>query len=198
MKSSSDSLVVAELRRRLFKGELPAGAAVNIANVADDLGVSTAPVRDALMKLSERGLISRVEGRGFFVSATPDSEASELLEILHQILVLSIEKGHPTCGLKRWCRGEPAKDSAHDELNVMLEAICSPTVAAIAISIADRLWDLRRRIAQQNDRICPECRLARFVARSLARANKKKALYAIDTSFRSCQRFLISQIVWKQ
>jgi DNA-binding transcriptional regulator YhcF (GntR family) len=139
MRSTSDSLVVAELRRRLFMSELRPGTAVNIADVADDLGVSAAPVRDALMKLSERGLICRVDGRGFFVATTPDYEASELLEILHQILVFSIEKGRLTPGLDRWRRGDPSKDSGHDKLNIMLEAICSPTVAAIATSIADRL-----------------------------------------------------------
>lgn len=128
-------------------------------NIADDLCVSTAPVRDALMKLSERGLISRVKVRGFFVSTTPDYEASELLSILHQILVLSIEKRRPSSGLDRWRRGYPSGVSADDKLNTLLEAICSPTVAAVATSIADRLWDLRRRIAEQSNRPCLESQL---------------------------------------
>lgn len=46
-----------------------------------------------------------------------------------------------------------------------------------------------------NNRPCPESRLVRIVGRSLARANKKKALEVIDTSFRFCQTFLMNQLV---
>ncbi|QFT29413.1 Bacterial regulatory protein, GntR family [Labrenzia sp. THAF82] len=120
MRLSSDTLVVTELRRRLFMGELRSGSAVNISDVADDLGVSNAPVRDALIKLSERGLIDRVNGRGFFVATTPDYEASELLDILHQIMVFSIERSRPSPEVQRWRRGYPAEDNDPDRLNAAL------------------------------------------------------------------------------
>ncbi|WP_107676203.1 GntR family transcriptional regulator [Agrobacterium sp. LAD9] len=200
MRPSNDSIVVAELRRRLFVGVLRPGFPVNVANVADELGVSTAPVRDALMKLSERGLINRIEGRGFFVAVTPDHEASELLEILHNIITFAIERSHTANGLDRIEEAPaPSLTSAtvncHDKLNEMLERICSPTVAAIAVSVADRLWDVRRRIADHTGRACPEPRLIRVIVRSLTRSDRKRAIRVVNTAYQFCQKFLMKQIV---
>ncbi|MDQ1199169.1 GntR family transcriptional regulator [Agrobacterium sp. SORGH_AS 787] len=199
MRSSNDSIVVAELRRRLFTGDLRPGLPVNIADVADDLGISTAPVRDALMRLSERGLINRVEGRGFFVAVTPDHEASELLGILHNIITLAIEKSRLPNGLDR---DEVSPDNppsliltGHDQLNEMLERICSPTVAAIAVSVADRLWDVRRRIADHAGRACPEARLVAAIMRLLARSDRPRAKRLVDIAYKSSQKFLLKQMV---
>ncbi|MFA1676898.1 GntR family transcriptional regulator [Rhizobium mongolense] len=200
MRSSNDSVVVAELRRRLFLGDLRPGSPIHIANIADDVGVSTAPVRDALIRLSERGLITRVEGRGFFVASTPDHEASELLGILHKIVTFSIERGRPANGIdrpeeKRDGPTIPVISNAHDKLNEMLEQICSPPVATVATSIADRLWDVRRRIAEQSGVPYPESKLVQVVTRSLARSDRKMALLVVNTSYQFCQQFLMKQIV---
>ncbi|WP_349963182.1 GntR family transcriptional regulator [Rhizobium sp. ZPR3] len=200
MRPSNDSIVVAELRRRLFTGDLRPGLPVNIADLADDLGISTAPVRDALMRLTERGLINRVEGRGFFVAVTPDYEASELLGILHNIITFAIERSRLTNGLDRdeaprHCSQSSIILKSHDQLNEMLERICSPTVAAIAVSIADRLWDVRRRIADHAGHAWPEARLVAAIMRSLARSDRQRAKRFVDAAYQSSQRFLMKQMV---
>lgn len=43
MRLYNDFIVMAELRRRLFSGSLRSGSPVNIADIADDLNLSTAP-----------------------------------------------------------------------------------------------------------------------------------------------------------
>ncbi|MBP2574086.1 DNA-binding transcriptional regulator YhcF (GntR family) [Agrobacterium tumefaciens] len=196
MRTSTDSVVMADLRRRLFLGDLRAGSPIRIADIADDVGVSTAPVRDALMRLSERGIIARIEGRGFFVSTTPDHEASELLGILHKIVIFAIKRGKGAGPFDQ----EPldrsdAHNGWHDDLNIMFERICSPPVASLATTIADRLWDLRRRIAEQQKFQSAETRLAQVVIRSLGLGDGERAQRIVNASYNYCQQFLMRQII---
>ncbi len=72
--------VVAELRRRILDGELPAGSRVLEVQFAASLGVSRTPLRLALGELEKQGLLERVGTRGFRVRAfTLDDVAMALM-----------------------------------------------------------------------------------------------------------------------
>lgn len=197
MRTSTDSVVMADLRRRLFVGDLRPGSPIHIADMADDVGVSTAPVRDALMRLSERGIIVRIEGRGFFVSSTPDHEASELLGILHKIIIFAIKRsaGNVPYIAPPSTNGFRGGDGWHEDLNTMLQQICSPQVASLATTIADRLWHLRRRIAEQDKCQFAEARVAQIVIRSVKCGKGERAKRIVNASYNYCQQFLMRQII---
>jgi DNA-binding GntR family transcriptional regulator len=55
------------LRRSIEQGSLPAGVVLLEGRLAELLGSSRAPVRQALNQLQEAGLIRRFEGRGYLV-----------------------------------------------------------------------------------------------------------------------------------
>jgi DNA-binding GntR family transcriptional regulator len=46
-----------ELRKRIVSGDFPMGSRLNEVHLASDLGVSRAPVREAVRRLSEEGLV---------------------------------------------------------------------------------------------------------------------------------------------
>ena len=51
------SLVRQEIERRILSGELQAGARLNELEIARNLGVSRAPVRESLRTLEQAGLV---------------------------------------------------------------------------------------------------------------------------------------------
>ena len=61
-----------ELERMILAGELPAGSKLNEAAIAERLGVSRGPVREAFRALEESGLVELEKNRGVFVRRDPD------------------------------------------------------------------------------------------------------------------------------
>jgi len=55
------------LRQKILDNDLPPGALLKEASVASHLGVSRAPVRRALLMLSETGLVTSAVGQGYLV-----------------------------------------------------------------------------------------------------------------------------------
>ena len=82
VKSSSlPMLVQKELEHNILAGDLPAGSKLNEASIADRLGVSRGPVREAFRALEESGLVRLEKNRGVFVRLIPVEEADEIYEL---------------------------------------------------------------------------------------------------------------------
>ncbi len=78
---SLPTLVQQELERIIVAGELPAGTKLNEAAIADRLGVSRGPVREAFRALEESGLVQLEKNRGVFVRRIPVEEADDIYEL---------------------------------------------------------------------------------------------------------------------
>jgi phosphonate utilization transcriptional regulator len=79
--SSLPMLVPKELERMILAGDLAAGAKLNEAAVADLLGVSRGPVREAFRALEESGLVRLEKNRGVFVRQISVEEADQIYEV---------------------------------------------------------------------------------------------------------------------
>ena len=79
--NSLSMLVQRELERMIIAGELDAGAKLNEASIADLLGVSRGPVREAFRSLEESGLVRLEKNRGVFVRQVSMEEADEIYEL---------------------------------------------------------------------------------------------------------------------
>jgi DNA-binding GntR family transcriptional regulator len=69
------------MREMILSGKLPAGTRLRQADLADQLGISRTPLREALMKLEQEGLITVLPRGGFQVVELKLEEAIELYEI---------------------------------------------------------------------------------------------------------------------
>ena len=79
--NSLPSLVQRELERMILAGDLAAGAKLNEVAVAELLGVSRGPVREAFRALEESGLVRLEKNRGVFVRQIAIEEADEIYEL---------------------------------------------------------------------------------------------------------------------
>ena len=79
--NSLPNLVQRELERRILAGEFAAGSKLNEAAIAELLGVSRGPVREAFRALEESGLVRLEKNRGVFVRQIAVEEADEIYEL---------------------------------------------------------------------------------------------------------------------
>ena len=73
--------VYEDLRTAILLGRLNPAERLTEEHLAQQLGVSRTPVREALYKLESEGLIKALETRGFIVSSDSWEEVEELFEI---------------------------------------------------------------------------------------------------------------------
>jgi DNA-binding GntR family transcriptional regulator len=80
------------LRDQILSGELTGNSRLNPAEIADQLGISRMPVREALRQLDAEGLVTMRPNRAAFVSQLSAAEVEELFEIRTALEVMAV--GH--------------------------------------------------------------------------------------------------------
>jgi phosphonate utilization transcriptional regulator len=80
-ENSLAMLAQRELERRIVSGELAVGAKLNEVDIANALGVSRGPVREAFRALDQAGLVRVEKNRGVFVRQVSLQEANEIYEV---------------------------------------------------------------------------------------------------------------------
>src|SRR5450756_736617 len=66
--ANRDDQAYVVLRREISEGELPAGGRVTERGLAEQLGVSPTPVREAIRRLEHERLLERLDGRTLTVA----------------------------------------------------------------------------------------------------------------------------------
>ncbi len=82
--------VFAYLRSSILKGEIEHGTKLMEKKLADELGVSRTPVREALRMLQTEGLVQIKHGRGTFVSEISPDEIKDVLEVRASLEKLAV------------------------------------------------------------------------------------------------------------
>src|SRR4030088_2067598 len=80
-KRTTAKAVAAELRNEIYRGQIPPGARLMQADIAERFGVSTTPVREAFAMLQADGLVRLDSHRGAVVFQPTAQELLELFEI---------------------------------------------------------------------------------------------------------------------
>ena len=70
-----------ELRQRIFSGMLAGGTRLLEVPLAEELGISRTPVREAMARLVEEGLLDRARGGGFIVHSFRFSDVVDAIEL---------------------------------------------------------------------------------------------------------------------
>jgi DNA-binding GntR family transcriptional regulator len=83
------------LRAAILDGSLEAGAPLREGQIATALGVSRAPVREALRNLEQEGLVTKVGYRGAFVASASAETLNEVMSIRARIEPYAVERSLP-------------------------------------------------------------------------------------------------------
>jgi DNA-binding GntR family transcriptional regulator len=84
-----------EVLRRLVRGEYPIGGRINEGKLADDLGVSRTPLREALANLAQEGVLELRPNRGYWLSPLTAKEVRETYPIIGALEVLALRSSDP-------------------------------------------------------------------------------------------------------
>jgi DNA-binding GntR family transcriptional regulator len=80
------------LRDRILRRELEPGIRLNETALADELGVSRTPIREAFAGLVQEGLVRTDPERGHFVPDSSPGEVRELVDVLAALETLAIRQ----------------------------------------------------------------------------------------------------------
>lgn len=90
-KKSLSNLVYRDLKEKILKNKLLPGDKLIEMEIASNLGVSRTPVREALKKLEEDGLVTSFPRKSFIVSKISVKEAKNLYIVRKSLEPLAVE-----------------------------------------------------------------------------------------------------------
>ncbi|MCX5206242.1 GntR family transcriptional regulator [Streptomyces sp. NBC_00237] len=70
-----------ELRARITLGQIEPGKVRSVISIAEELGVSITPVREAVMDLANQGMVEVIRNRGFRVPQLSEHDLDEIFRI---------------------------------------------------------------------------------------------------------------------
>lgn len=84
-----------QIRDAILNGSLPPGTQLREAHIANEMKISRSPIREALSRLEEEGLVEKVAFRGAFVASVSPTTIAEIgaIRVLvePQVVVLALE-----------------------------------------------------------------------------------------------------------
>ena len=92
---TASDYVTRELRARILDGILPSSTHLDQQVLADEMGVSTIPVREGLRRLEANGLVEIHPRRGAFVAGLSAKELLEISQIRERLEDLAIRMAAP-------------------------------------------------------------------------------------------------------
>lgn len=78
VRESTPSIIASKLRTAIGRGQIPPGAQLGEAELAKELGVSRGPLREAMQRLTQEGLLISIRNRGLFVITMTDEEVRDM------------------------------------------------------------------------------------------------------------------------
>jgi DNA-binding GntR family transcriptional regulator len=109
-------MTVEALRERILRGDYPEGEPLRQDALADELGVSRIPVREALRQLEAEGLVVFNPHRGAVVSTLSLEEIDELFELRAEIEVDLLRRSIPRMTQEQIDRATDVLDEFQDAL----------------------------------------------------------------------------------
>ncbi|MFF0902143.1 UNVERIFIED_CONTAM: GntR family transcriptional regulator [Kocuria sp. CPCC 205316] len=78
VQETTPALIARQLRRAIGEGDLVPGQQLNEAELSRGLGVSRGPLREAMQRLTQEGLLVSIRNRGVFVIEVTDDDVRDM------------------------------------------------------------------------------------------------------------------------
>ncbi|MFI8527611.1 GntR family transcriptional regulator [Promicromonospora sukumoe] len=141
-----------ELRSRILSGDLPAGGVIPQGELAQQLGLSTTPLREAIRRLTAEGLVELSAHRDARVARLSAEEARQLHEVRERIdpfaaaLAAEHRKPHDLAEMED-ALGRLVPIRADTSVDALLKhrdfhrAVYQASGNEVLVDILERLWD---------------------------------------------------------
>lgn len=153
--------VYERLRDEIVSGGLAADTPLVQEQVAERLGVSRTPVRDALNRLAHENLVTWQPGSGYLVNALQSNDIAEVYQVRQSLETLALRLAcgnHNQAQLTRitaviedMAAADPSDAAAQFDLNRTFHmSLVEPCGNALLLRMIDMLWDhpVNRRITR--------------------------------------------------
>jgi len=200
--------VYGNLRRRIVTGRLKAGQRVTEQQIAELEGISRAPVREALKRLDEDGLVTLVPRSGCYVRRLTPEEVNDIFEIRKRLESLALEYAFGRFDLnkirtlrKRFqaCLGLDEPKLARKELRLdgqLHSLICEASGSRNVQDLLGKLWAriqvFRAREAMAGGRARVALKGHIGILDAILAADKQKALRLLEEHIETARKYTLA------
>lgn len=94
-QQTAPTVVYERLRRAILDGHLPTGSPLREATISKEFGVSRSPMREALHRLEEEGLVEKIPYRGTYVAQVRHETVAEIAKVRMLVEPYVVEQALP-------------------------------------------------------------------------------------------------------
>ena len=203
-------LVFNTLRQAILTGELKPGERLMEIHLADKLGVSRTPIREAIRKLELEGLVTMIPRRGAEVAQITEKSMSDVLEVRRTLDALCAELAcdriseeglaalKDACGQFEQCvAGRDAQRIAQADValhDIILQATGNQRLIQMVNNLAEQMYRYRFEYikdSSQHERLVEEHKI---IYQSILNKDKETAAAAARTHIDTQKKAIIRQI----
>ena len=185
-------VVFKKLRRAILLEELKAGERLTEMHLADKLGVSRTPIREAIRKLELEGFVIMVPRRGAVVAEISEKSLKDVLEVRRVLDILSAKLA---CGridesgkaaLEKACqdfeeaaRGGDLRDIAQKDVvlhNIIVEATGNLTLQQMLNNLAEQMYRYRVKYLKDDCQYAELIQEHQEICESIAKGDAETAM----------------------
>ena len=198
------------LRRAILKGQLKPGERLMEVHLANRLGVSRTPIREAIRKLELEGLVIMIPRRGAEVARITEKSLKDVLEVRRALDVLRVElaclwiyeNGNKGLGtayqeFKKAAQGKDAAVIAQADVafhDIIVEAVGNLRLQQLVNNLSEQMYRYRFvyiNEEEQHDNLIAE---HKEIYESIASRDKKRAAKAARLHIDNQESSIIRQI----
>lgn len=203
-------LVFNTLRQAILTGELKPGERLMEIHLADKLGVSRTPIREAIRKLELEGLVTMIPRRGAEVAQITEKSMNDVLEIRRTLDALCAELAcgritedgleslkHACAYFERCVEEKDTKKIAQADValhDIILQATGNQRLIQMVNNLAEQMYRYRFEYikdSSQHGRLIEEHRI---IYRSILEKDRETAAAAARTHIDNQKKTIIRQI----
>ena len=198
------------LRQAILIGELKPGERLMEIHLADRLGVSRTPIREAIHKLEREGLVTIVPRRGAEVAQITEKSMNDVLEVRRALDALCVELAcdriteEELADLKTACdrfeqcvrTGDSKKIAQADAAlhDIIVRATGNQRLIQLVNNLSEQMYRYRFEYIKDSSQHQTLVEEHRIIYQSIVRKDKKTAAEAARTHIDNQEKAIIRQI----
>ena len=198
------------LRRAILLGELKPGERLMEIHLADRLGVSRTPIREAIRKLELEGLVTMVPRRGAEVAQITEKSMNDVLEVRRaldalcaelacdRITVEELETLRLACeNFEAAVRTTDAKEIAHADValhDIIVMATGNQRLIQLVNNLSEQMYRYRFEYIKDTNQHETLVEEHRIIYQSIVNKDKKTAAEAAKTHIDNQEKAIIRRI----